>query len=89
MGDAGLLPEGDFATANLLVWRRLERPKLRAHRRGVSLRLARQSKGLHHLHLFRRALAAVAEVLVEADELNVVSTDTDPELEPAARQMVE
>ena len=46
-------------------------------------------QGLHHPHLLRRALAAVAEVLVEADELYLVPADADPEPEPAARQQVD
>jgi len=46
-------------------------------------------QGLHHLHLRRRALAAVAQVLVEADELDLVPADADPELEPTTRQLFE
>jgi hypothetical protein len=46
-------------------------------------------QGLHHPHLLRRALAAVAEVLVEADELDLVPADADPELEPTTRQLIE
>ena len=35
-------------------------------------------QGLHHPHLLRRALAAVAKVLVEANELDLVPADADP-----------
>ena len=44
---------------------------------------------LNHPHLLRRANAAVVEVLVKADELDLVPTDADPEPESAVRQLVE
>ena len=43
----------------------------------------------YHLHLLRRALAAVVEVFVEADELDLVPADANSEPEAAARQWVE
>ena len=43
----------------------------------------------YHLHLLRRALAAVVEGFVEADELDLVPADPDTEPEPAAAQDVE
>ena len=43
----------------------------------------------YHLHLLRRALAAVVEGFVEADELDLVPADADSEPEAAARQLVE
>src|SRR5216683_1683080 len=46
-------------------------------------------QGLHDSHLLGRALAAVVEILVEADELDLVPADADPEPEPADRQLVE
>jgi hypothetical protein len=46
-------------------------------------------QGLHDPHLLRRALASVAKVLVEANELDLVPADADPEPEPPTRQLVE
>ena len=44
---------------------------------------------LHHLDLLLGAAAAIVEILVEADELDLVPADPDPEPEPAAAQHVE
>jgi hypothetical protein len=53
----------------------------------INMRLSPQ--GQHHLHLLHRALAAVVEVFVEADELDLVPADADSKPEAAARQLVE
>jgi hypothetical protein len=39
---------------------------------------------LHQLHLLLGAAAAIVEVFVEADKLDLVPTDPDAEPEPAA-----
>ena len=44
---------------------------------------------LHDLHLLLRAAAAIVEILVEPDELDLVPADPDAEPEPAAAQHVE
>ena len=44
---------------------------------------------LHDAHLFRRAAAAIVEILVEPLKLDLVPADPDPEPEPAAAQDVE
>src|SRR6266849_2395106 len=46
-------------------------------------------QGLHDPDLLRRAPAAIVEILVEADELDLVPADADPEPAPAARELVE
>src|SRR5215469_10248578 len=44
---------------------------------------------LHDLHLFLGAAAAIAEILVEPDELGLIPADADAQPKPAATQHVE
>jgi hypothetical protein len=46
-------------------------------------------QGLHQLDLLLRPAAAVMEVFVEADKLDLVPADPDAKPEPSARQYVE
>src|SRR4030095_8291900 len=46
-------------------------------------------QGLHHLDLFLGPLAPVVEILVEADELDLVPADADAEPEAPAAEHVE
>src|SRR5947208_6521772 len=43
---------------------------------------------LHHFDLLFRAAAAIVEILVEPDELDLVPADADAEPEPAAAQRI-
>ena len=51
--------------------------------------MRRGPQRLHDLDLLLGAAAAIVEILVETDELDLVPPDPDPEPEPAAAQYVE